>query len=227
MAAGACRPPRAGELALLHKTAPEVIRHEREKDPDRFRLNTSTSLAEADADLERWRDIRSLIEDIPSLAPDAELPGATIFAVGLFLGQLVGRTTDSMIISFDDGRSVDLDDIGLDRDPWPAQALPDFVNGLCSEIGLGPDQFLGAAIEKALEREAIVEGGRAALLAEIEALRRQRILADAAELDKVSRYEASLERSMIRTLHELLRLQAARNGGISAPLALDVDFAAF
>jgi hypothetical protein len=76
------------------------------------------------------------------------------------------------------------------------------------------------------EKEAVIEEGRAAVAAEVSVLRRQRVLADGAELDKISRYEASLERSMLRTIHELQRLQAARQGGISAPLALDVDFAA-
>ena len=54
---------------------------------------------------------------------------------------------------------------------------------------------------------------------------RSRILPDERELEKISRYETTLERSLVRSLHELQRLQAARNGGISAPMALDVDVA--
>jgi hypothetical protein len=42
-------------------------------------------------------------------------------------------------------------------------------------------------------------------------------------LTKLSRYEAAIERSMYRALHELQRLQAARSGGeISVPTAVDV-----
>ncbi len=42
---------------------------------------------------------------------------------------------------------------------------------------------------------------------------------------KLSRYEATIERSLYRALHELQRLQAARRGGGSAPppAAIDVD----
>jgi hypothetical protein len=42
---------------------------------------------------------------------------------------------------------------------------------------------------------------------------------------KLSRYETTLERSLFRALHELQRLQAARNVGssVSPPAAIDVD----
>jgi hypothetical protein len=41
---------------------------------------------------------------------------------------------------------------------------------------------------------------------------------------KLSRYEAAIERSLYRALHELQRLQAARKGdGISAPVAVDLN----
>ena len=42
---------------------------------------------------------------------------------------------------------------------------------------------------------------------------------------KLSRYEAAIERSLYRALHELQRLQAARRagGGVAPPVALDVD----
>jgi hypothetical protein len=42
----------------------------------------------------------------------------------------------------------------------------------------------------------------------------------------LSRYEAGLERSMFKALHELQRLQAARNGeAVPLPVAVDVDLA--
>ncbi|MDA2934409.1 hypothetical protein MYX82_08700 [Acidobacteria bacterium AH-259-D05] len=41
---------------------------------------------------------------------------------------------------------------------------------------------------------------------------------------KLSRYEAAIERSLYKALHELQRLQAARNGGnVPLPLAVDAD----
>jgi len=44
------------------------------------------------------------------------------------------------------------------------------------------------------------------------------------ELDRIQRYETSKERQMYRALHELQRLQAARQSAMAlAPVALDVD----
>ena len=42
---------------------------------------------------------------------------------------------------------------------------------------------------------------------------------------KLSRYEATIERSLYKALHELQRLQAARRaeGGVTLPVAVDVD----
>lgn len=43
-------------------------------------------------------------------------------------------------------------------------------------------------------------------------------------LSKLSRYETSLERNLLRTLHELQRLQAARQGkNVPVPVVVDVD----
>jgi len=42
---------------------------------------------------------------------------------------------------------------------------------------------------------------------------------------KLSRYETTIERSLYKALHELQRLQAAREAGgsVSPPVAVDVD----
>ena len=43
-------------------------------------------------------------------------------------------------------------------------------------------------------------------------------------LAKLSRYESSIQRNLLRTIHELQRLQAARKGEpVMAPQALDID----
>lgn len=48
--------------------------------------------------------------------------------------------------------------------------------------------------------------------------------ANANALSKLSRYETSMERSLYKALHELQRLQAARQGkDVPVPLAVDID----
>jgi hypothetical protein len=53
------------------------------------------------------------------------------------------------------------------------------------------------------------------------------LLADEKTMERVQRYETTLERAMLRCLHELQRLQAARHGqSVPVPVALDVNLSA-
>ena len=89
---------------------------------------------------------------------------------------------------------------------------------------IGPEEALMEALHTATrydaaEKAAKAEKAEAELLAE----RRDRILPDRADLEKISRYEAHLSRQMYQALHELEALQARRQGK-GAPLArLDVQ----
>jgi len=209
-------------LALLHESAPDVVRRQREDDVNHFRPTGPMSVSDADSEVEHWREIREVLEAMPTLPDDATLAGAAVFELTMFLAQFVVPLPSELMVVLADGRSVPLDDVGLDGEPWPAAAVRLIVETIAGD--LGRDYLLDAALDRALEREELAEEARDALVAEIDALRRRSILPDGPELDKLSRYEAGLERSLMRTLHELQRLQAARQGG-SAPLALDVDLA--
>jgi hypothetical protein len=59
-------------------------------------------------------------------------------------------------------------------------------------------------------------------MADFQRFRRSLLLPSDATLEKVNRYEVAMERSFHKTLHELQRLQATRNGqAVSAPVAVD------
>lgn len=89
------------------------------------------------------------------------------------------------------------------------------------------DQCLTDASEKQdearqAERELATRGRQWAVL--LERAKNSRLLLQPDVLEKVTRYESSLERSFFRTLHELQRVQAARSGAnVPPPAALDVD----
>ena len=62
--------------------------------------------------------------------------------------------------------------------------------------------------------------------ARLDKRRREALLPSDETLDKVSRYETNLERSLFRTLHELQRLRAVRSGApLLPPAAVDMDLA--
>lgn len=66
--------------------------------------------------------------------------------------------------------------------------------------------------------------GKAREARKVDQYRRRRIIPKQHDLVMVGRYEAHLERSLYRALHELQRLQAARqNRPVAAPVVVDVD----
>ena len=92
---------------------------------------------------------------------------------------------------------------------------------------IGPEEALMEALHTATRYDAAEKATKAEKAekaeAELLAERRDRILPDRADLEKVARYEAQLSRQMYQALHELEAVQARREGK-GAPLArLDVQ----
>jgi hypothetical protein len=210
-------------LAVLNRDAPDDVRQQREQRPDRFVNLIPTSVAEVEGDVERWHRLRKVLAAVLDLAEDAALPGYSISEVGSFIGDVLDRDTSDLSVVLPDGRIVDLDELALNTVAWPAKALWAVVDAVAGEYGR--DVAMNAALDEAERRETGAKRAGDVLAAEIDGLRRKRILPDAHELEKIARYEAALERSLLRTMHELQRFQAARLGGITGPLALDVDVA--
>jgi hypothetical protein len=122
------------------------------------------------------------------------------------------------------------EDASLEDQDYTVGRLRELLGWLAVEAGgkpdantvdgsvIGPEEALMEALHTATRYDA-AEKAEAELLAE----RRDRILPDRADLEKISRYEAHLSRQMYQALHELEALQARRDGK-GAPLArLDVQ----
>ena len=97
-------------------------------------------------------------------------------------------------------------------DGWTAgylrKVLGQVAEGSGGSLELILDAKAYALQEKVQEAEARLKDAEA----ELERWRRTHLLPDEGTLDKVSKYESTLERSLFRTLHELERIQAARAG---------------
>lgn len=116
-----------------------------------------------------------------------------------------------------------------DWDGWTREALEDTVRSIkaqAAEEDAGGDPWeearkgadLAATLARTTQEENVVKLDRKRL---------QALFPPEETADKVSRYEAALERSLFKTLHELQRLQAARTGGpLLPPAAVDVDISA-
>jgi hypothetical protein len=128
------------------------------------------------------------------------------------------------------------EDAFLDEMDFSVGQLKGLVERLAHEAGIppetgsvdgsviGPEEQLFELVHTEARYEVVrLEGAAEEVQAQILNKRRERVLPDQADLQRISRYEAHLSRQMSQALHELEALQR-RRGGKAAPLArLDVQ----
>jgi hypothetical protein len=113
--------------------------------------------------------------------------------------------------------ATEMDKVHSRRENWTAAELRAILDRIAKDGGMTRDDLLEeisnwveGRIDERLDAEAEAEG---------KASRRCRksLLPPDEHLDKTVRYEGHMERSLYKALHELLRLQAAREGGDHVP----------
>ena len=123
------------------------------------------------------------------------------------------------------------DDAFLDDMEFTVGQLKGLVEWLARQAGIppetrtvdgsviGPEEQLFEIVHAEARYEVVrLEGAAEEVQAQILKKRRERVLLDQADLQRISRYEAHLSRQMYQALHELETLQT-RRGGKAAPLA--------
>jgi hypothetical protein len=118
----------------------------------------------------------------------------------------------------------DDDDEFDEFDDWTVGLLRSAFRVYSAKANLTPEQLHSKMVSNA----SSAHSGASRLIErkerERERARRHNILPSKDVLEKIARYEASLERSLLRSLHELQRIQAYRTGGpAQIPTALDID----
>jgi hypothetical protein len=115
-----------------------------------------------------------------------------------------------------------------DWDGWTREALETAVKSLQKQAG---DEYAHvdpweAALKEAKTAVIMAQVAQEDHAAHLDKRRREALLPPEETLEKVSRYETTLERSLFRTLHELQRPRAVRSGvPLLPPAAVDVDLA--
>lgn len=119
------------------------------------------------------------------------------------------------------------DDIPLeDFDTWTGKTLRGVVETVAAEAEIKPAAVLAEAIEESRLRATIARTVAQRSERELLDERRKRSLLPGRELERISKYEAHLQRLLERTLHELQRLQGLRLGqDVEVPRAVDVTVA--
>ena len=116
------------------------------------------------------------------------------------------------------------DDVTLeDFNRWTAGIVRGAWKVIATTAEVGLEALYRLAITRARAEVLCARVDRKRVLTQLDRGRRLRLLPGNEDLDKISRYEAHLERCLYRALHELQRLQAMRVGLISPPIAVDVN----
>jgi hypothetical protein len=111
-----------------------------------------------------------------------------------------------------------------DFDAWTVGLLQWAVAAYGRATGREPEGMLSPAWGSAVIEKRKAEKGLEDFRGMVARTKGDRLLLDEKVMDRVLRYETTMERAFLRTLHELQRLQASRAGGsVPPPLTLDVN----
>jgi hypothetical protein len=185
----------------------------------------STHPADIRFEAKHTRTTYNALKRFPSLEPDKTLKGED--ASSIVWGVLMAAQKAI-------GEEIDVEDLDLPGVPEDAiiEELPaikvEDVRGCVESIARAasqdPEGLLEATTETARWDAASAKRKADRTEAEIDVMRRERILPDDKTLEKISRYEAHLSRQLYLALHELENLQKHRTTGEGTPLArLDVQ----
>jgi len=184
-----------------------------ERGPDHMSLFRAESRAQADLHLARHDlEILGVVRRMkPENYVDPDV-AARIVALVADVGDLEVDYSE-VRERFGDGAAPEMP---LEELPWTVGVLVETLADLKGATDIEAEDAL----------QASVEGAAAALedvTTQILARRRERAIPAADVVERIQRYEAALERSVFRTLHEIERLQAHRTGGnATAPVVVDV-----
>jgi hypothetical protein len=170
-----------------------------------------------------WRASLKLLRRLPDLPTDSRVRSNRALEALSLVADVAGVKLED-VIDF----SVNVEDLdSVSRHPavrrWTAAEILEVIAQIAGRIGGQPDGLRVAAVMHLMMWPGFNESKARRSRAVHDLHRRLRLLPDAAELDKVVRYEAHLSRQLTVMLHEYEALQA-RGHGKSVPLArLDVQ----
>jgi hypothetical protein len=205
---------------------------------------TEEKLEKARAHLKDAQEELAFVELLAAGADDAELVNAVTASIVLEDATLhVPRGEDDVDGGLDINEADFLVGVGLPEDEvdapwewqgWTAGMVRRGIAAIAANAEYPEDKLLTRLValykehaddkrQEVRRLEAKVKTIRRRAKAAEDRARLQRLLPDAATLDKLSRYEAHLSRQLVQALHELERLKAARAGAaVPPPAALDV-----
>jgi hypothetical protein len=212
----------AERAALLLWRLGRVARYEREATAialENAEVRKQPKLEEAEQSVAEAQAVATLTEGLRTLPLETELDGEA--AAGLFEKAAAATGLDIYEMR---GWPAYVNDNTLEDLDWTAARLMECVQIVAKKAKRDTDDLLGQMADDARDTLRHAQDKREKLLAAHDRERRSLLLPDTLTLEKLSRYETTLERSLFKALHELERRQAARDGQtVPLPVAVDVN----
>jgi len=118
----------------------------------------------------------------------------------------------------------DDDDERGDFDGWTVGLVEAAVDAYGKAAGWTRDMVMESAAAWAVHEKKDAERVLRQRVVALERKKRERLLLEPETMDRVLKYETTMERAFLRTLHELERLQASRAGGhVPPPVVVDLS----
>lgn len=199
-----------------------VARYEREATAialENAEARKQPKLDEAEQSVKDAQAVVTLMEGLHTLPPETELDGA-------MAARLLEKTAAATELDIYEMRGwpAYINDSTLEDLDWTAARLMECVQIVAKKAQTDFDELLNQLAGDARDTLHHAQDKREKLLAAHDRERRSLLLPDTLTLEKLSRYETTLERSLYKALHELERRQAARNGQmVPLPVAVDVN----
>ena len=212
----------AERAALLLWRLGRVARYEREATAialENAEVRKQPKLEEAEQSVKDAQAVVTLMEGLHTLPPETELDGEA--AAGLLEKTAGAAELDIYEMR---GWPAYVNDSTLEDLDWTAARLLECVQIVAKKAKRDSDDLLSQVADDARDTLHHAQDKREKLLAAHDRERRSLLLPDTLTLEKLSRYETTLERSLFKALHELERRQAARDGQtVPLPVAVDVN----
>ncbi len=212
----------AERVALLLWRLGRVARYEREATAialENAEVRKQPKLEEAEQSVAEAQTVVTLTEGLRTLPPETELDGA-------MAARLLEKTAAATELDIYEMRGwpAYVNDSTLEDLDWTAARLMECVQIVAKKAKTDFDELLNQLAGDARDTLHHAQDKREKLLAAHDRERRSLLLPDTLTLEKLSRYETTLERSLFKALHELERRQAARDGQVvPLPVAVDVN----
>jgi hypothetical protein len=170
--------------------------------------------------LESAQKIYSSIESFLEMKDSTRMKGTEAAEILIFIGENNGRW-DLKTASFRGiPQGIELEDFSK----WTAGLLRQCIADVADHRKETSEQIIGSAVRQAENNKTAIENKLKQLESKVEGIRRLNLLPEFSELEKITRYEAHLERSLYKAMHELERMQATRAGqAVQLPVVIEVD----